>query len=70
MAKYDTERVPKERPERTRVREEFILKRCRHKMSTHPAFSARATGNHAHQRTWSPQNVKGHLALESPCKLR
>ena len=55
MAKHDTERVPNERQERTRVRQELILTRWRHKMSTHPAFSARATGNHAHQRTWSPQ---------------
>ena len=51
MAKHDTERAPNERQERTKVREELILKRWRHKMSTHPAFSARAIGNHAHQRT-------------------
>ena len=55
--KHDTEVVPNERQERTRVREELILKRWRHKMSTHPEFSARATGNHAHQRTWSPQII-------------
>ena len=53
--KHDTERVPNERQERTRVRQELILTRWRHKMSTDSAFSARATGNHAHQRTWSPQ---------------
>ena len=32
-------------------------------MSTHPAFSARATGNHAHQRTWSPQFVSSTCFL-------